>query len=94
MFIVVLDEFDNCYKWKPMIGAQDIITWRCSGSYDKIAKRHQTWIGIGLRSGCMETIVIGTVNVLSMQDPMGHRQIVKEAVMNCFKKNCGLIAMQ
>ena len=42
MSIVVLDEFDNCYKWKPMIGAQDIITWRCSGSYDKIAKGHRT----------------------------------------------------
>ena len=42
MFIVVLDVFDNCYKCKPMIDAQDIITWRCSGSYDKIAKGHRT----------------------------------------------------
>ena len=68
MFIVVLDVFDNCHKWKPMIDAQDIINWRCSGSYDKIAKGHQTLIGIGLRSGCMKATLIRIVTPLKLSN--------------------------
>ena len=87
-----MDTIGNQWRQNPLIVALDVESMQDLTGH---------WIGFYRHNECLKytslsrapTIVISIMDVLSMQDPIGHRQIVKEAVINHFKKNCGLIAM-
>ena len=74
-----MDMIGNQWRKNPLIIALDV---------ESMQNLTRHWIRFHRHNECLEyaslsgasTIIIGTVSVLSRQDPMGHKQIVKEAI--------------